>query len=110
MTEAQQTLTEFKNLLSIYAVNAKAQYFLALRELMRGVNGRALTEAIGCDNDCPLCRWGKADAEPWENHCRLWTFGEMLEDCDPGFERGNNRAQRAAVELLEFIENQEAPC
>ncbi|MEW6757877.1 MAG: hypothetical protein AB1347_06625 [Acidobacteriota bacterium] len=100
-------LYEIRKVLEAYATNAKPESMFALRDLLEELDRTEALKDLGCNSECPSCRFGKAEAEPWENHCRILGFLEKVQDEDVGRKRGNSLIQREARVLLASLDSRD---
>lgn len=109
MPGATTLIDEIKKVLGAYAKNAKPESMFTLKDMLRELDRTEALKEIGCNENCPVCTWGRPEARAWENHCRIWAFLELIEDQDAGRERGNAVVQKEARDLLEALETSDRP-
>lgn len=103
MAIGEQRLSELKRILTHYTKNNKREALNAVRDLLSQLKGSGAITAMGCEEKCAACAWGKPGAPKWDNQCRLWDLWESLEDLEPNVMPGRAIRHKAA-ELLEALE------
>ena len=108
MEASGRRLSELKRILSHYVKNDKREALNAARDLLGQLKESGAITAMGCEEKCAACAWGKPGAQPWDNPCRLWDLYESLQDLPPKAPPGREIRRKASL-LLEALEKSLRP-
>ncbi len=108
MAIGEQRLLELKKILGHYVKNNKREALNAARDLLRQLKKSGAIKAMGCEEKCATCAWGKPGAPAWDGQCLLWDLWESLEDLEPNVMPSKAIRVKAAA-LFKALESASAP-